>query len=529
MRRIIIGIVLLIIVSVAIGLAGTLLTRGEDGGISLNIRSQRAGDPLFTGGEETGPGAKPTAEPEPLTTEGIVVAAKEAKLSFGVGGTVTKVPVELGSLVQPGTSLATLDAADAELQLRSAENDVQARHAALEQLRTGPRPEDIASLKAAVAAARARLAQIEAATAADEQTALAQLQSAQARLTALTQGPAESDVIIADAALATAKARLAALEDGPTATDLAAADAALATAQARLAVLEDGPRAEDLAITDATLATAQARLAALEDGPRAEDLRVAESQVRQAEIRLAAARQAAQGGDLVSAQAGLESALTRLEQLQAGPTATDIAAAQAGIDTAENALAQLRDGSTSAEDVRAAELAVQQALVGLDRARAARDVTAGMRGVRSSQIAAADADIQTTKLAVQIAQNNLAKARSGATPWAVRQAQIAVEQAKTQLVKLTDPKIYDIRTAEASVEQARATLAKVGAALETEIAQAEAGLVQAQANLDRLLQPSVADLEAARQAVRPSRGPTPEAPPAQRRRPGSRSPGRVPS
>ena len=271
MRRIIIGVILLVVVGAVVVVVSGVLPIGD--------------------GDATVTGPTPTAEPDPLISEGIVVAAKQAELSFGIGGTVTKVPVELGSLARSGAVLATLDAADAELQVRSAENDVQAHRAALDQLRTGPRSEEIASCKrpwrppvpsspsskplhqrtnrphspnsSPPRSARCPHAGASGGRCGHRRRCPA---TAQARLAAIEDGPTAADLTIVDAALATAQARLAAIEDGPTAADLTIADAALATAQARLAAIEDGPTAADLTIADAASLPAQARLAAIEEG-----------------------------------------------------------------------------------------------------------------------------------------------------------------------------------------------------------------------------------------------------------------------
>jgi HlyD family secretion protein len=63
------------------------------------------------------------------------VEAREADLSFQVGGRITKLPVDEGDVVKSDQVLATLDDADYQLALKRARAEDAAAHAAVEQAR----------------------------------------------------------------------------------------------------------------------------------------------------------------------------------------------------------------------------------------------------------------------------------------------------------------------------------------------------------------------------------------------------------
>jgi HlyD family secretion protein len=96
-----------------------------------------------------------------INANGIVMPLQHVTLSFGVGGFVEAVEVELGERVQAGQALATLDTtqlkravAQAELELKSA----QARLAQL-QAQATPIPEQVLAATAAITNAQTTLSQ----------------------------------------------------------------------------------------------------------------------------------------------------------------------------------------------------------------------------------------------------------------------------------------------------------------------------------------------------------------------------------
>jgi HlyD family secretion protein len=231
----------------------------------------------------------------------------------------------------------------------------------------------------------------------------------------------------------------------------------------------------------------------------------AAAQLRQAQARRTAAQAAAEGGDLAAAQAGVASAQARLEQVKAGGRPEDLAAAQTAIDTAQARLDQLNQGTPRVEDVRAAELEVDRARAALDQAVAARDEAAARgQGQAASrpELDRLDAGVKSAQIGVELAQNALARASAGANAWEIRQAQLAVDQARASFEKLKSPTPYDVEQAQAAVDQARASVDKLLQAVQTELDSSQAAVEMAQAALDKLQAPSPFDVQTAREGVR---------------------------
>jgi HlyD family secretion protein len=86
------------------------------------------------------------------------VEATEADVGFGVGGRIADVAVAEGDRVAAGQILARLDADELEARLAAAEAQVGVAGSQLEELRRGPRAEEVAQARAAVAGVAERLA-----------------------------------------------------------------------------------------------------------------------------------------------------------------------------------------------------------------------------------------------------------------------------------------------------------------------------------------------------------------------------------
>jgi HlyD family secretion protein len=175
------------------------------------------------------------------------------------------------------------------------------------------------------------------------------------------------------------------------------------------------------------------------------------------------------------------------------------------ITAARNDLAKLKAGAT-AEDVKAAEIAVEQAKSSLWAAQVERDGTKGAFGKDSVQGAAADARVSAAEQAVNSAQNALAKVKAGpraedistaearlakleqgtdAATIANAKAQLDAAQAKLDVLK-TSARASDIASAQAEIRRAQAQLELVqaGARAET-IAAAAADVLTAKAAVDQ--------------------------------------------
>ena len=298
-------------------------------------------------GEDASPAPTVSAEgitpetdfsPANIRANGILLPAQQMELSFGTGGFILDVEVDVGESVSLGQVLISLDSTEAELALQRAEADLAAAQANYDLVAAGRPVEQAAAIAAAnleLIAAQQSLTAIYddadlAATQALQAVVDAQKDVADAKRALENLGAAANQATI-DAAYANmilAKDRLDKAEDdyepwrnkpennttraallskvaeaqliydaavrkyngyiGSTNDlDLAKAEADLALAQAKLAnteenyeILKDGPEPDEIALAEAQVANAQARLSLAESsGPTAEQLSLARAQV----------------------------------------------------------------------------------------------------------------------------------------------------------------------------------------------------------------------------------------------------------
>lgn len=154
---------------------------------------------------------------------------------------------------------------------------------------------------------------------------------------------------------------------------------------------------------------------------------------------------------LAQSEANLAAAQAKLDQLK-NPSPADVAAAQSNVVSAEAALAQVK--TPTLNDVTIAKSDVDKAKAALDRAQADYDRIGGasnpMIGLMPQSVALQQAFLDYQK-ALAIYNTRITPNESQ-----VKQAQAAVDQARAQLVKLTQPTANDLKTAEANVDQTRA-------------------------------------------------------------------------
>jgi multidrug efflux pump subunit AcrA (membrane-fusion protein) len=385
-----------------------------------------------------------------LSATGSVAAPAQARLNFKSGGLLAQLLANVGDRVAEGQPLARLDDTDLQVALSQAQASYNSAVAKLELTRAGSRPEDIAAAQAQVDQAKTKLAQAQ----------------------AVPQSP---DVQAAQAQLDGARSKLQQVLTGGSAGDVAAAQAHLDAATAKQQALTD-PRPEDLAAAQSQVSQAQSKLQALLN-PRPEEVTNAQAQ-------------------LVSAQAKRQ-ALTH-------PRPEDLAAAQSLVDQAKTRLAQLQDLPKTAppQDTANAQLAVQSAQAGLERARAEATNVNLSKTASEADKQGAEATVRQAELAVVTAQNNLAKLQQqGPSDWDLRQAQEGVNSAQANLDTLRNPSPTDVQQAQAAVDQAQANLDKITKPSPYDVEQAQEAVNQAQTALDKLKNPSPADTAAAQQAV----------------------------
>lgn len=380
------------------------------------------------GNPQTAPAA-PVAvtQPKPVAVEGSLVPSTQGKLAFQNTGRLRSIPVIAGQTVLAGDVLAQLDTTELETALRAAKDDLALSRAQEAQAREQSLPEQISAAAASVRAS-------------------------QTRLNETLAGPREADRRAAETAVEQASARLQ-------------------EALSKLEQVKAQPRPADVEAARSTLEKAQrdadaagARLALVERGAAAEEVTVSRAAVDKASADLAAARAA-------------------LGQVNAGPTAADVASAQSSLDQARTKLSQLRDAPRATpQDIHNAELVVDQARAGLDKAIADQNDPNLVGTGKAMSRQAADAAVRQAQAQVSQAQNNLQKLLNSApTDWEIRLAEESVAQAQAS---------YDRTVRSATKEDVAKAQAQVSAA--------EAGLTSAQARLDQTLRGAEqADLVAA--------------------------------
>jgi HlyD family secretion protein len=344
-----------------------------------------------------------------VSGSGQVQPAQDIDLNFGTTGTVAQVLVKEGQQVAQGAKLAALETTDLDQQVLQAE---------------------------------------------------ANLKSAQAALTALRQGPKETDIRTAQAQLDAARIQLQQQQKGNArSTDIASARAQLRSAQADLAALKN-PNPSDLSNTQLKVTQAQANLQTTRDADSAAktradlDLNKSTAALTQAQSKYATASQNWQyvqdtGRDPVNPS-------KTNAQGKAVPNRLNDAQRQQYYDAFIQAEAALH----SAED------AVTQAQVTFDNAR---------------QKEAADVPLAEQQLAD--AQRQL-DALQHPTPQKLAAAEAKVAQAQAQLNQLLGGTPNDVAVSQATVEQRQAALdALKSPPAEKDLAQAEANIAQAEANL----------------------------------------------
>ncbi|MDH7474657.1 MAG: efflux RND transporter periplasmic adaptor subunit [Anaerolineae bacterium] len=161
-------------------------------------------------------------------------------------------------------------------------------------------------------------------------------------------------------------------------------NAAVALQEAALAKLKVPPAEEDIAAAEAELASAQAALSdllALPDEEAIELARIALEQARNSLWSAQSQRDAIPSGGplrnqaeaaVANAELAVRVAEIEYQRAQKGADAKELAAARARVAQARATLAKLKAGP-NAEELRAAELAVQQVQHQLDQARQALD------------------------------------------------------------------------------------------------------------------------------------------------------------
>jgi HlyD family secretion protein len=156
------------------------------------------------------------------------------------------------------------------------------------------------------------------------QQADSQIVAAQAKLDEVLTGPDPQDVTQAQAAVDQARASLEKLTAPAKATDVAQAQAAVDQASASLAKLRSPVDANDIAQAQASVTSAQAALTELQAGPTSSDLAAALATVKQAEVTRDLAQTQLNEATLTAPFAGVVAAVNAMVGQQVSASTTGL-------------------------------------------------------------------------------------------------------------------------------------------------------------------------------------------------------------
>jgi HlyD family secretion protein len=262
----------------------------------------------------------------PVRAAGKVIPAQEADLAFPTTGQVRTINAAVGDTVAAGDLLVGLDATSADAGVIEAQAAIFRAQANLDELKAGPRTQEVAAAEARVQAAQARLDQLSTSASDSEiSAARASLAAAQAALQQLSAGPRQEE-------------RIAAL------ADLSNAEAVLKQAQSAYNQVKDRndvgmlPQSRDLQQATNNYEAAQARYDLLFAGPEADAVAAGRAQVQQAQAALDRLLTPATPSQVAEAEAQVRSAQAELDLLQAGARDQELAVAAVAVTEAEAAL-----------------------------------------------------------------------------------------------------------------------------------------------------------------------------------------------
>ena len=435
---------------------------------------------------------------------GSAEAERSTTISFGVAGTVATVEVESGDAVQTGDVLATLDNADAQRRVATAETQLRLAELRLDALLADPAAAEIASARQSI------------------ESAETQVLNAEQALKRLSEPPAASELASAEQAVASTLGQLSSAEEAlvrlsepPSVSELASAEQAVASAlgqlssaEEALARLSEPPSVSELASAEQAVAnalgqlsSAEEALAALIAGPGETEIAAARTDVTQARAQLSGAIDRADDSwhALEDAFDEFCEQYDHLNDVAEGPCAAPLALSDAKVwelrDLAE-------DRSSNFQRYASAVINANVAFVADDATRqsAVTALSSAEQRLADLLAPASEEDRYQAEQSVEAARANHASAVARleelqAEPSAedVRQAELAVEAARAshtaavaRLEELqAEPSAEDVRQAELAVEAARANHAAAAARFEDLRAPADEGeFDQARASLE---------------------------------------------
>ncbi|SCM72069.1 conserved hypothetical protein [uncultured Pleomorphomonas sp.] len=161
------------------------------------------------------------------------VDIRQVSLAFDNGGRITELTAEEGDRVKAGQIAGRLDTRALEIQARQTEANVEVQRQTLLKLRNGPRPEEIAQVRAQLASAEASAAHAE-----QDLSRATRLQAAgNGTISQQSYDQTQADARAAGAKVSELRAALQLEEAGSRAEEIAGAEAELKASEAGLDLL----------------------------------------------------------------------------------------------------------------------------------------------------------------------------------------------------------------------------------------------------------------------------------------------------
>ena len=280
---------------------------------------------------------------------------------------------------------------------------------------------------------------------------------------AFQTGGLVSEVLVTEGDQVSSGDVLARLDSSDVEIAVAQSEARLASAQSGVAAAESRLTSAEAQVNTAELqvSAAEAQLAVVVAGPRPEQIEAAEKQIEAADAAIAQAAGQRNASLNIATDAAVQSAEAQVAAAQA-----QFVVLQETYDSVLNACFTPEGSDTEIcpaygpieEQVRAQ---LNAARANADAAQAGLDQL--LSGATSGQRAAAGGGVVVAQAQKTLAEAQLELLLAGATPEQVRQAEVAVEQAKTR-VEIANAGVVQ---AEAAVQQAMSGVITAEAALET--------------------------------------------------------------
>jgi HlyD family secretion protein len=327
-----------------------------------------------------------------ITGAGNIQANQTADLSFGQAGTVKQINAAVGDHVKAGAVLATLDTADLELQVRSAQVALKNAQDTLAKTKNPNTEQDIANARAKVESAQAAYDKVAAGASKSELAAAqASVTSAQAAYDAAVKTAGTSDSSLQTAAATLEKAQIA-VQKAQAAYDKI-------SWQGGVSASSESQALQSATIDYNSAKAAYEALAATSKSDAASKVASAAAALQSAQASFTSLKNQVTAADLTAAKATLTQAQNDLDTLLAGSDANTLDIAQNGVESAQIALDQ-------------ANLKLQQAQVVAPFDGVITAVSAKV-GQTASGTALTIADLSHLEIVVNMAETDVNQIKTG--------------------------------------------------------------------------------------------------------------------